>query len=199
MLLLLLLLLLLWRAPMCAQADADWHRPSGWDEAATPHMMEELETGIELNNMYSFKVGLSRHPHGLCMVARVVRTDAAPACLRAIHGPRAVLRAHPILDPVWQVTALVGVAEWPSILIRTGGMCLIVFLLWPQSACWRTVQESNSRQRAELPAGGMGLSWQEPRRNFGVRRHTDEDDRHVASTEECWLRALRTANIHDMS
>eukprot|EP01047_Picozoa_sp_COSAG01_P112625 COSAG01_NODE_41363_length_452_cov_1.082153_1_plen_33_part_10 len=33
---------------MCAQADADWHRPSGWDEAATPHMMEELETGIEL-------------------------------------------------------------------------------------------------------------------------------------------------------
>ena len=36
-------------------ADADWHRPPGWDEAATPNMMKELKAGIELDNMYSFK------------------------------------------------------------------------------------------------------------------------------------------------
>ena len=39
------------------QADADWHRPGGWDEAATPNMMKELKAGIELDNMYAFKVG----------------------------------------------------------------------------------------------------------------------------------------------
>ena len=42
-------------------ADADWHRPDGWDEAATPNMMKELETGIELDNMYSFKVSPGRY------------------------------------------------------------------------------------------------------------------------------------------
>ena len=36
-------------------ADADWHRPAGWDEAATPNMMKELQSGVELDNMYSFK------------------------------------------------------------------------------------------------------------------------------------------------
>jgi arylsulfatase B len=36
-------------------ADADWHRPADWNEAATPNMMKELETGIELDNMYAFK------------------------------------------------------------------------------------------------------------------------------------------------
>ena len=36
-------------------ADADWHRPVGWKEAATPHMMELLRSGVELDNMYAFK------------------------------------------------------------------------------------------------------------------------------------------------
>ncbi len=36
-------------------ADADWHRPAGWKEAATPHMMELLEAGVELDNMHAFK------------------------------------------------------------------------------------------------------------------------------------------------
>ena len=36
-------------------ADADWHRPAGWQEAATPNMMAELKSGIELDNMHSFK------------------------------------------------------------------------------------------------------------------------------------------------
>ena len=36
-------------------ADADWHRPAGWKEAATPHMMELLKEGVELDNMHAFK------------------------------------------------------------------------------------------------------------------------------------------------
>ena len=36
-------------------ADADWHRPAGWKEAATPHMMELLKVGVELDNMHAFK------------------------------------------------------------------------------------------------------------------------------------------------
>ena len=36
-------------------ADADWHRPVGWKEAATPHMLELLRSGVELDNMYAFK------------------------------------------------------------------------------------------------------------------------------------------------
>ena len=36
-------------------ADADWHRPAGWKEAATPNMMREIAAGIELDNMYAFK------------------------------------------------------------------------------------------------------------------------------------------------
>ena len=37
-------------------ADADWHRPSGWSEAATPRMLKEVrQEGIELDSMYSFK------------------------------------------------------------------------------------------------------------------------------------------------
>jgi arylsulfatase B len=36
-------------------ADADWHRPAGWDEAATPNMMKELQAGVELDQMYAFK------------------------------------------------------------------------------------------------------------------------------------------------
>ena len=39
-----------------AQADADWHRPGNWVETATPNMVKLLEAGIELDNMYSFKV-----------------------------------------------------------------------------------------------------------------------------------------------
>ena len=42
-----------------AQADADWHRPENWVEKATPNMVQLLETGIELDNMYSFKVNIT--------------------------------------------------------------------------------------------------------------------------------------------
>ena len=36
-------------------ADADWHRPENWPEAATPRMLDQLKRGIELDSMYAFK------------------------------------------------------------------------------------------------------------------------------------------------
>ena len=36
-------------------ADSDWHRPTGWPEAATPNMLKLVHDGIELDNMYTFK------------------------------------------------------------------------------------------------------------------------------------------------
>ena len=36
-------------------ADADWHRPKNWPEAATPRMLDQLTRGIELDSMHAFK------------------------------------------------------------------------------------------------------------------------------------------------
>jgi len=36
-------------------ADADWHRPHDWTEKATPHMMELIRKGIELDRNFAFK------------------------------------------------------------------------------------------------------------------------------------------------
>ena len=36
-------------------ADADWHRPAGWNESATPRMHDQVKRGVELDSMYAFK------------------------------------------------------------------------------------------------------------------------------------------------
>ena len=36
--------------------DADWHRPANWTEKATPNMMKLIKQGVELDQMYAFKV-----------------------------------------------------------------------------------------------------------------------------------------------
>ena len=36
-------------------ADADWHRPADWPEAATPNMLKLVRSGVELDNMHAFK------------------------------------------------------------------------------------------------------------------------------------------------